>query len=56
MLAAEVHRSVLIVLAFSTAHVMTVDELKARVHDGFVGQGAGGQSNNPSLNSGVGSV
>jgi len=48
MLAAEVHRSVLIVLAFSTAHVMTVDELKARVTMASSVKGAGGQSNNPS--------
>ena len=27
----EVHRSSLIILAFSTAHVMTADELMARV-------------------------
>jgi nicotinamidase-related amidase len=31
MSAAEVHKATLIVLAFSTAHVMTVDELKALV-------------------------
>jgi ureidoacrylate peracid hydrolase len=31
MSAEEVHRATLCILAFSTAHVMTVDELKARV-------------------------
>jgi nicotinamidase-related amidase len=31
MSAAEVHKATLCILAFSTAHVMTVDELKARV-------------------------
>jgi ureidoacrylate peracid hydrolase len=31
MAAAQVHKATLIILAFSTAHVMTVDELKTRV-------------------------
>ncbi len=31
MAAADVHKATLIILAFSTAHVMTVDELRARV-------------------------
>ena len=31
MSAEEVHKATLCILAFSTAHVMTVDELKTRV-------------------------
>ena len=34
MSAEEVHKATLCILAFSTAHVMTVDELKARVARG----------------------
>jgi ureidoacrylate peracid hydrolase len=34
MPAEEVHKATLCILAFSTAHVMTVDELKARVARG----------------------
>jgi hypothetical protein len=34
--ATEVHKATLCILAFSTAHVMTVDELKALIEHGTV--------------------
>ena len=41
MSADEVHKATLCILAFSTAHVMTVDELKARIAPSAVAHSKG---------------